>query len=54
VARELCAFYGLAWRKRHVEGTSRFDVERAHLAVADRTVDLEIEVPTALWRAFGG
>jgi len=54
VARELCAFHGLAWRKRFVEGTSRFDVERAHLSVADRTVDLEIEVSTALWRAFCG
>ena len=54
LARELCEFHGIAWRKRFVENTSRYDVERAHLQVDGAMVLLWIDVSPAIWKAFGG
>jgi hypothetical protein len=53
LARELCEFYGIAWRNRFIENTSRYDIERAHLRVDGATVRLWIDVPPAIWKAFG-
>jgi len=52
LARELCSYFGLAWRKRHVQGRTSFDIERAHLAVKGTTVELAIDVPVETWEAF--
>jgi hypothetical protein len=54
LARELCEFHGIAWRKRFIENTSRYDVERTHLVVDDTMVLLWVDVPLATWSAFGG
>jgi hypothetical protein len=54
LAREICEYHGIAWRNRFIESTSRFDLERAHLEVDGTTVSLLIDVPPAVWRAFGG
>lgn len=54
LARELCEYHGIAWRKRFIENTSRYDIERAHLEVDGATVLLWIDVPPAIWKAFGG
>ena len=54
LARELCEFHGIAWRKRFVENTSRYDVERAHLQVDGAMVLLWIDVSPVIWKAFGG
>jgi len=53
LARDLCEYHGIAWRKRFVENTSRYDIERAHLQVDGTTVSLWIDVPPAIWEAFG-
>jgi hypothetical protein len=54
LARELCELHGIAWRKRFIENTSRYDVERTHLVVDDTMVLLWVDVPLATWSAFGG
>lgn len=53
LARELCEYHGIGWRKRFIENTSRYDIERAHLEVDGTTVRLLIDVPPAVWKAFG-
>jgi hypothetical protein len=53
VARELCWHFDRPWRKRYVEGTTTFDIERAHLRVEGEVVELWIDVPRATWKAFG-
>jgi hypothetical protein len=52
VARELCEYHGVAWRKRFIQNTSRDDIERAHLEVEGTVVRLFIDVPQAVWKAF--
>lgn len=52
VAREICEYYGVAWRNRFIENTSTFDMERAHLQVEGTTVQLSLDVPLAIWKAF--
>ena len=52
VARDLCRYFDLPWRKRFVEGTSRFDVEVAHLTVEAGLVSLRIDVSTVIWKVF--
>ncbi len=52
LARELCGFHGLAWRNRHIEGKSAFDLERVQLRVEGTIVELSIEVPDSVWNAF--
>ena len=54
LAREICEYHGVAWRKRFIENTSRFDLERAHLEVDGTMVRLFIEVPPPIWKVFGG
>lgn len=52
LARDLCAYFGLAWRKRHVQGRTTFELERAHLRVSGTDVELAIDVPAEAWAAF--
>jgi hypothetical protein len=52
VARELTEHHGLAWRKRLVEGRDSFEIERCHLAVVGRMVELAVEVQRPVWDAF--
>jgi hypothetical protein len=52
VARDLCRYFDVPWRKRLVEGTSKFDLEVAHLTVEDVLVTLGIDVPIVVWKAF--
>ena len=54
LARELCEYHGIAWRKRFIENSSHFDVERAHLEVDGTMVQLYVDVPFSIWKAFGG
>ncbi len=43
------------WQCRNaIEDTSLYDIERAHLEVDGATVLLWIDVPPAIWKAFGG
>jgi hypothetical protein len=53
LAREICEYHGVAWRKRFIENTSTFDMERAHLQVEGTWVRLWFDVPTEIWKAFG-
>ncbi len=53
LAREICEYHGVAWRKRFIENTSTFDMERAHLQVEGTWVRLWIDVPLATWKTFG-
>ncbi len=52
LAKNLCEYFGLAWRKRFVEGQSSFDIERAHLSVHGRNVQLAVDVPRKVWDRF--
>jgi hypothetical protein len=52
LARELCAFFGVEWRNRFIEGKSVFEIERAHLRINGKGVELSIEVPPNVWRSF--
>jgi hypothetical protein len=52
VARELCAFYGMAWRNRFVEGKNELSIERAHIAIVGNSVVVSIVVTDATWKAF--
>ena len=54
LARELCEYHGIAWRKHFVENTSRYDVERAHLEIEGTTLRLSVDVPVWVWKAFAG
>lgn len=54
LAREICEYHGVAWRNRFIEDTSHFDMERTHLQVEGTTVQLFIDVPLSIWKAFGG
>lgn len=53
VARDLCRYFDVPWRKHLVEGTARFDLAVAHLTVAARVVSLSIDVSIAVWKRFG-
>lgn len=52
LARELCAYYGVEWRKRYIENKTTFDIERAHLRLDGTQVELSIDVPPSVWQAF--
>ncbi len=52
LAREIAAYYGLEWRNRFIEGKQSFDLERAHLKLCGTRVELRLEVPDEVWRAF--
>jgi hypothetical protein len=52
LARELAEHHGIGWRKRLIEGQDSFSVERCHLSVVGRMVDLQVDVPQAIWDAF--
>ena len=52
LAREICEYSGVAWRKRFIENTSTFKMERAHLEMEGTSVRLRIEVPPEIWDAF--
>jgi hypothetical protein len=52
LARELAEHHGLAWRKRMIEDRNDFGIERCHLSVSGRTVELAVEVSAAIWSAF--
>lgn len=52
LARGICDYFGVAWRKRYIERKDTFDLERAHLRLEGTRIVLEIEVPQAIWRAF--
>lgn len=44
LARQICGYYGVAWRKGFVEGKSTFDMERMHLGFERDRVRLAIDV----------
>lgn len=44
LARQICGYHGVEWRKRFVEGKSAFDMEDMHLRVDGDRIRLEIEV----------
>jgi hypothetical protein len=52
LARELCEYYGIAWRKRFVQDHSTLDLERTHLEVDGTIVRLWVDVPLSTWKAF--
>ena len=51
-ARDLCGYYGVAWRNRFMEGKSELDLERAHLRVDGRLVQLRVDVAASAWKLF--
>lgn len=53
LARDVCAFYGVGWRKRFLDG-SEFELERMRLRLDDDVVELSIEMPRKVWDAFSG
>jgi hypothetical protein len=52
LARELCELSGKDWRRRFIEGRSEVSFGRGHLSVHDSAVELELEVPRAVWDTF--
>lgn len=44
LARQICGYHGVEWRKRLVEGKSTFDMETMHLRVDGDRIRLEIDV----------
>ncbi len=52
LARQLCEMGGVPWRRRFVEGTSAFDLDRFHLRVNEDTIELDVDVPAAAWEMF--
>jgi len=53
IARELTEHEQLQFHKRFVEGRNDYDVGRFHLSVEGNQVWLDVEVPRAIWDAFG-
>ncbi len=52
-ARDLCDFYGIAWRKKFIQGgASRFEREEFLILQDDCTVEVSVAVSGALWNAF--
>jgi hypothetical protein len=51
IARDLCALNEIPWRKRHIERDT-FEHGRVRLSIEDRLVELTVDVPAPLWRAF--
>jgi Uncharacterised protein family (UPF0158) len=54
IARELAEQHGLAWRKRMIEDTNAFEIERYTVTHAGRRVELAVEVPRPVRVAFSG
>lgn len=52
VAREMCGYVGVGWRKRFIEGKKDFHMGGLHLEIDGSRVELAIEVPTDVWQAF--
>jgi hypothetical protein len=52
LARGICEYFGVAWRKRFIENKDTFEMERAHLRLEGTTVVLELDVPKVIWDAF--
>ncbi|MEM9696433.1 MAG: UPF0158 family protein [Myxococcota bacterium] len=54
IARDICEYHGVGWRKRFVQGVDTFEVEGLHLAIDERRVELSMEVSPETWRIFSG
>jgi hypothetical protein len=52
LARELCEYHGIAWRKRFVQNHSTLDLGRTHLEIDGTIVRLWVDVPSTTWKAF--
>ena len=52
LARELCEHHGISWRKRFIENTDRYEVERCSLQISGLEVELSVAVPQAIWDLF--
>jgi Uncharacterised protein family (UPF0158) len=52
LARQVCEFQGVPWRKRYVDGKATFDLERFHLRVEGARIELGVDVPLATWHAW--
>ncbi len=52
LARDVCAYSGVEWRKRFVDGKEIFDLGRIHLAVHDDGVEVSVDVSRSAWDAF--
>jgi hypothetical protein len=53
VARQICGYYGVAYRKRDVADGSSFDVERMHLRVRGTVLELDIDVSADDYLRYG-
>jgi len=52
VARDICAFHGIGWRKRFIQGKNDFHQGSIHLEIQNSRVELSMEVSRELWAAF--
>jgi hypothetical protein len=52
LARELCEWNGVAWRRRFVQGTSTYEIGRFRLELRGTTLVLSVGIPPEVWRAF--
>lgn len=52
LAREVCEWNGVAWRKRFIQGTSTYEIERFRLELRGTRLVLSVLVPTEVWEAF--
>jgi hypothetical protein len=52
LAREICELHGLGWRNSYIEGKTTLDIERMHLKLDGKRLELAIDVPPKVWRAF--
>jgi hypothetical protein len=52
LAREVCEWNGTAWRKRYIQGKTSFEMGRFHLVLRKDAVELTVDIPPGIWKAF--
>jgi len=53
LARDVCEYKGTAWRNRFIEGGSEFESRGLTVRVLGKTVEVWLDVPPPVLRAFG-
>jgi hypothetical protein len=52
LAREVCEWNGVAWRKRFIQGKTSLDMGRFHLSLHKDAIELSVDVPREVWDSF--
>ncbi|MCU0693901.1 MAG: UPF0158 family protein [Polyangiaceae bacterium] len=52
VAREVCEFAGIPWRKRFAQKTNAFEAGPMKVEVRDRMIELRVQANAEVWKEF--